>query len=488
MTASPPNDSPSSDSPPNDSPSSDRRPLRSAVVLGGSLAGLLAARALGEFADVVTVVERDVLPDGPERRRNLPQAQHVHLLWSGGARAIEELVPGVTGMLAEAGAHRLPLPTDMVALSPQGWFRRWDESHHMILCSRDLLDATVRARVLDDDRIKLVERAEALGLEGTAAAVTGVRVRGHDDAERTLPADLVVDATGRASRAPRWLTALGLPEPEERQVNSGLAYASRIFRAPENARHGFPVLNVQAAPREGRPGRAGVLLPIEDGRWLVTLSGTRGGEPTAEEADFERFAFEELRHPVIGEFIAGAEPLSGVAFTRTTANRRHYYERSRHWPDGFLVIGDALAAYNPIYGHGMSVAAQSAVALRDVIRRRGWGTPRLARALQKAVARPVNAAWDLATGQDVFYPGATRTGPTLRDRILASYVDRLLYTATGNGRVARRFTDVSSLERGAHILLAPSVLLAAAAGPLKPRLTGPPLTDEEWKAAGGGSH
>lgn len=464
------------------------RPLKSAVVLGGSLAGLLAARALVEFADVVTVVERDVLPDGPERRKNLPQSRHAHVLWSSGAKAMEELVPGVAALLAEAGAHRLPLTTDMVALSSQGWFRRWDESHHMILCSRDLLDATVRARVLDDDRIELVERAEALGLEGTATAVTGVRVRGHDDAERTLPAELVVDATGRASRAPEWLAALGLPKPDVRHVNSGLVYASRLFRAPENARHGFPVLNVQPDPRDGRPGRAGVLLPIEDGRWLVTLSGTRGGEPTAEEADFERFASEELRHPLIGEFIAGAEPLSGVAFTRTTANRRYYYERSRQWPEGFLVIGDALAAYNPVYGHGMSVAAQSAVALREVIHRRGWGTPRLARTLQKAVARPVNAAWDLATGQDVFFPGATQTGPTLRDRILAAYVDRLLYTATGNGRVARRFTDVSSLERGAHVLLAPGVLLAAVFGPLKPQLTGPPLTDEEWKAAGARSN
>ncbi|MEV7343858.1 FAD-dependent monooxygenase [Streptomyces sp. NPDC093544] len=461
--------------------------MRSAVVLGGSLAGMLAARALAEFADIVTVVERDVLPAGPERRKNLPQAQHVHLLWSGGALAMEELVPGITALLRDAGANRLPLTTDMVALSPRGWYRRWSESHHVILSSRDLLDATLRARVLDDERIKLVERTEVLGLEGTegleGTAVTGVRVRGHDGAQRTLPADLVVDATGRASRASEWLAALGLPAPEQRQVNSGLAYASRLYRAPEAARRGFPVLNVQAAPRGGGPGRSGVLVPIEEGRWLVTLTGTRGGEPTPDESDFERFATEELRHPVIGEFIAGAEPLSGVAFTRSTANRRYYYERSRSWPDGFTVIGDALAAYNPIYGHGMSVAAQSAVALRDTIRSRGWGTPGLARALQKAVARPVNAAWDLATGQDVFYPGATENGPTLRDRILAAYVDRLLLTATGNGRIARRFTDVSSLERGAHVLLAPSVLLAAVAGPLKPQLTGPPLTAEEWKAA-----
>lgn len=457
--------------------------VRSAVVLGGSLAGLLAARALVGFADRVTIVERDVLPDGPEPRRNLPQARHAHVLWSGGARAVEELVPGVGESLLDAGAHRLAVTTDLVALAPQGWFRRWPESHHVFLCGRDLLDATVRARILDDDRIELVEHTEVLGLEGTAEAVTGVRLRGADGSRRTLHADLVVDATGRASRAPHWLRELGLPEPAHRVVDSGLAYASRIYRAPEPARQGYPMVNVQADPRAGGPGRAGVLAPIEDGCWLVSLSGTRGGQPPTDGAEFTRFAREELRDPVIADLLAGAEPLTAVSITRTTSNRRHYYERMPAWPENFTVIGDALAAYNPIYGHGMSVAAQSAVVLRDVIGRQGWGTPGLSRRIQQAVSRPVAAAWDLATSQDIFYPGATEKGPTLRDRLLAAYVGRLMRTATGNGRIARRVTDVMSLERGAEALLTPSVLLAAAIGPLKPPLSGPPLRPEEWQAA-----
>ncbi len=458
-------------------------PVRSAVVLGGSLAGLLAARALVGFADRVTVVERDVLPDGPEPRRNLPQARHVHVLWSGGARAVEELVPGVGESLLDAGAHRLAVTTDMVALAPQGWFRRWPESHHVFLCGRDLLDATVRARVLDDDRIELVERAEVLGLQGTDAAVTGVRLRGTDGSRRTLHADLVVDATGRGSRAPHWLRELGLPEPPQRVVDSGLAYASRIYRAPEPAWHGYPMVTVQADPKADSPGRAGVLAPIEDGCWLVSLSGTRGSEPPTDGAEFTRFAREELRHPVIADLLAGAEPLTDISITRATSNRRYYYERMPAWPENFAVIGDALAAYNPIYGHGMSVAAQSALALRDVIQSQGWGAPGLSHRIQKAVARPVAAAWDLATSQDVFYPGATDKGPTLRDRLLAAYVSRLMRTATGNGRIARRVTDVTSLERGAEALLTPTVLLATAIGPLKRPLSGPPLRPEEWQAA-----
>ncbi|MEU4498128.1 FAD-dependent monooxygenase [Streptomyces sp. NPDC023998] len=456
------------------------RATRSAVVLGGSLAGVLAAHALSRYANV-TVVERDVLPQGPEARKGLPQARHVHLLWSGGADAIEELLPGTTDRLTAAGAHRLALPTHMVAYSPQGWFRRWDESHYMILCSRDLLDWTVREQVLGSDRITLMEGAEVLGLAGDPSTVTGARVRTAEGTEVTLTADLIVDATGRASHAPDWLQSLGVAPPAERAVNPGLVYASRVYRAPENTWDHFPAVLVQADPRVPGPGRAGGLVPIEGGRWLVTMSGTRGGEPTRDTADFEAFA-RGLRHPVVGELLGQAEPLTDIVVTRSTVNRRRYYEKSRHWPDGFIVIGDAVAAYNPIYGHGMSVAAQSAVSIRNMIRRQGWGTDGLARRIQKQVARPVSAAWHLATGQDVFYPGATQNGPTLTDRLKAAYVDRLIYTSTGNGRVARAVTDVVTLQKGAHVLANPRVLIAAAVGPLKPQLTRPPLTAEELKA------
>lgn len=445
---------------------------------------MLAARALADCADRVVVVERDVLPAGPESRKGLPQARHAHMLWSGGAQALERLLPGVTGLLRDAGARRSPVTTDVVALSSQGWFRRWPESHHVILAGRDLLDATIRAQVLADGRIEVLGGTEVLGLAGSSGTVTGVRVRERDGRERTIEAGLVVDATGRGSAAPRWLTELGLPAPQRREVDSGLAYASRLYLAPEQARDGFPVINVQPDPHAGGPGRAGFLLPIEHGRWIVTVNGTRGGEPSPANDDFLRFASEELRHPLIGDLLRQAQPLSDVAFTRATVNRRHFYERMPAWPENFIVLGDAVAAYNPIYGHGLSVAAQSALLLRKLTQRHGWGAPRLSRRVQKAVARPVGAAWDLAISQDVFYPGATEKGPTLRDRLVAAYVDRLMYTATGNGRIARRVTDVTSLERRAEVLMTPSVLLAAVVGPLKPSLTEPPLTADELKRAG----
>ncbi|MFF5703074.1 NAD(P)/FAD-dependent oxidoreductase [Streptomyces sp. NPDC012794] len=459
------------------------RARHTSVVAGGSLAGMLTAAALaGAGSGEVVVVERDALPDGPVSRKGLPQAHHAHLLWSGGAAAIDSLLPGTIGALRGDGAHRIALPTNMVGFSPEGWFRRWArESHYVLIASRDLLDWHVRRAVAALPNVTVTDRTEVLGLTGDARRVTGVRVRGTDAVERVLDADLVVDASGRASRTPRWLGELGVAGPAVRTVDPGLVYASRIFRAPADLGSTFPlVVNVQADPREAGPGRSATLVPIEGDRWLVTLSGTRGGEPSTDPEAFGAFA-RGLRHPIVSELIAGAEPLTDVVRTRTTVNRRHHYEKAA-LPSGFLVLGDAVAAYNPVYGHGMSVAAQSALALREAVARYGWADARLAARVQKAVAGPVAAAWALSTGNDVFYPGATESGPTAAERVAAAYVRRLMRTSTGNGRVARAVTDVMTLERPATRLFTPPVLLAALLGPRRAQLTGPPLGPAERAA------
>ncbi|MCZ9344956.1 pyridine nucleotide-disulfide oxidoreductase, partial [Streptomyces sp. TRM76130] len=154
----------------------------------------------------------------------------------------------------------------------------------------------------------------------------------------------------------------------------------------------------QANPAKA-PGQGGIILPVEGDRWVVTLCGTRGGEPTADSDSFVPFAL-GLGHPVIGELLKDADPLTDVAMNRSTANCRRFYERMRLWPDGFTVLGDAIAGYNPVYGHGLTVAAQCALAVRDVLRTRQLTAPGTARALQKAATRPVAGAWDLAVGQD----------------------------------------------------------------------------------------
>ncbi|MFJ4788600.1 FAD-dependent oxidoreductase [Streptomyces sp. NPDC088794] len=456
------------------------RPRR-AIVIGGGLTAMLAARVLSSHADVV-VIERDLLPDRPEHRKGLPQAHHVHVLWSGGAEAIGTLLPGALAELKAQGARRIPLTSGMVALSPKGWFRRWQESHYAIACHRDLLDWVVRGEVLgrSGKAITVMEQTTVLGLTGSADAVTGVDIRRADGKTDSLRADLVVDASGRGSQTPVWLNQLGAPGPASREVDCGLVYASRLYKAPAGLPESWPIINVQADPRGNRPGQAGVILPIEDERWLVTLSGTRGGEPTNNTDDFTDFAL-GLRHPIVGEMIKKASPIGPVQLTRMTGNRRRFYEKTA-LPDNLLVLGDALAAYNPTYGHGMSVAAQSAVTLQEMIHRYGWAAPGLTKRVQKAVAQHVAIAWTFAAGTDVFYENATEHGPNLSERIAARFVDRLTYTATGSGRIARDLTDVMTLQAGPERLFRPTTLIAAARGPLKPQLTAPPLSIEEQRA------
>ncbi|MFC9931865.1 NAD(P)/FAD-dependent oxidoreductase [Streptomyces sp. NPDC127190] len=464
-------------------PGSPTRPRR-AIVIGGGLTAMLTASVLSEMTDVL-VIERDVLPDRPAPRTGLPQAAHTHILWSGGAEAMESLLPGTLKELDEAGAHRIPLTTGMVAYSPKGWFRRWAESHYAITCSRDLLDWVVRRRVLSKagNSITVMERTAVIGLTGDATAVTGVTTRHEDTGEHdTLLADLVVDASGRASRIPHWLRTLGTQPPAVREVDSGLVYASRVYQAPDGLPANWPIINVQADPPGHGPGRSGVITPLEGGRWLVTLTGTRGGQPTKDPDEFEDFA-QRLRHPIVGHLISRATPLSTISVTHMTANRRHFYEKTS-LPDNLLVMGDAVASYNPTYGHGMTVTAQAAVILRDTVRQHGWGSLGLTRRVQQAIARPVATAWAFATGTDVFYAGATKTGPTAGERLAAAFVNRLIYTATGSGPVARAVTDVMTLRDGPERLARPDVLIRALIGPVKPPLEEPPLTPEERKAVG----
>lgn len=466
--------------PPNTSPGAA---APRAVVIGGGMAGMLAAAALSPYADV-TVVERDGLPDGPEPRKGLPQARHVHVIWSGGARAMEKLLPGVTDAWLAAGARRIPLPTGLVSMQPRGWFRRWPEMQFMIACSRDLLDWVVRERVTGHERVTVLQRTELLRLEGDASRVTGVRVRTADGEERTLEADLVVDAAGRGSRASASLEALGVPEAPLEEVDSGLAYSSRIFRAPAGTEE-FPLVNVQSDATVPVPGRTTTIEPIEGGRWLVTLSGTRGGEPPASASEFERFARESVRHPVVGELIAHAEPLSDPVVTRSTVNRRRFYEKVKGWPEGFMALGDSVATYNPVYGHGLSVAAQGALALGELVAEHGPAAPGLARRAQRAVARPVATAWELATSTDIHYPDAIGKTPGLANRLLGAYVNRLMLTATGRPLVARAFFDVITLSKPVSELLRPAVAIAVLRGPRRPLLTAPPLTPQEWQAVTG---
>ncbi|MFD4370960.1 NAD(P)/FAD-dependent oxidoreductase [Streptomyces sp. NPDC058486] len=456
-----------------------RRGARHAVVIGGSLAGLLAARALAEHAERVTVVERDRVPEGPDARPGVPQGRHLHVLVRGGQRALDELLPGFMDELRELGAPQVGMPTDMVQWQSGQWFTRLPASEHFYSGPRPQLEWLVRRRVLADPRIELIEGTETLGLTGTAARVTGVRLRerGADGARepRTLSADLVVDASGRSTKAADWLAAIGAEAPHEETLDTGLAYASRVYKATD-AVPDTDALGYYIVPGPRQP-YGGVIVPLGDGHHMVTFSGLRGDEPPTEPGAFEEFA-ERMPHPVLGEWLAAAEPVTPVHGFRQTANIRRRYDRPGRRPAGFLATGDALCSFNPIYGQGMATAALAAVALRRALAdtRRVPTTRRVQRALLDASRQ----AWDISSGADKQMPGARGDAarPKALDPVTGWYLARVQERAAGDPVVGEPYRAVLTLTAPLTSLFAPSMVRAALFSPVPRTPAGPPLRQD----------
>jgi 2-polyprenyl-6-methoxyphenol hydroxylase-like FAD-dependent oxidoreductase len=444
------------------------------------MAGLATAQALSRHFERVTVVERDALPDNPENRAGVPQGQHLHALLSGGAEALETLLPGFAAGLLEAGAIPVQFPTDMLWLNPMGWVRRFESPHRLLSASRPLIEWQTRRMVGRTRGIRLLDRHNVVDLRLSAdrRRVTGVCVAStsSDPDDRItvepLDADLVVDATGRRSRAPDWLERLGFHRPTETKIDAHLSYATRIYRRPAHDA-GWSAIYLQAQPRES--SRMGILFPIEGDRWIVTLQGAAGDRPPTTHDGFAAFAA-TLRSPVLAEAIRRADPLTEPIGWSNTANLRRHYDRIR-MPDRFLAVGDSACAFNPVYGQGMSVAAKTAVAL-DVrltahLRKRrtldGFTTR-----MQKVVAEVGDAPWMIATGDDLRFPDTTGPTPSPLIRLQHRYLDRVIAASTVDGTVMAAMLQVFLLLSPPTVLFRQSVVGRALRRGGAPNLEPPP--------------
>jgi 2-polyprenyl-6-methoxyphenol hydroxylase-like FAD-dependent oxidoreductase len=419
------------------------------------MAGLLAARALADHFEQVTLLERDAFPPLGDGRRGVPQDRQLHGLMVRGREVVEDLFPGLTGELVALGA---PLSD---ARARGRWFVRGGYHHRQrvgsgqetLMVSRPLLEGMVRARALALPNVRAIERCDALGLAATAdgSRVTGVRVlrRQAGSAEEVAPADLVIDASGRGSRAPAWLASLGYAPPAEEQVRVGLAYTSRFYRRAEGDLGGDHFAAVFAEP-DAR--RAGVAIAQEGERWHVTLVGRLGEQPPTDERGFLAFA-RSLAAPDIYELITDAEPLTDPVPMRFPGSQRRRYERLARFPDGFLVTGDALCSFNPVYAQGMTVAALEALALGECL---AAGPDELARRFFRRAGAAVDVAWRVSVGGDLRFPEVEgeRT-PMLR--FINWYLGKLHVAAHADPVVAVAFQKVVNMLAPPPSVLHPRV-------------------------------
>jgi 2-polyprenyl-6-methoxyphenol hydroxylase-like FAD-dependent oxidoreductase len=431
-----------------------------AAVLGASMAGLLAARALSDFFETVTVVERDVLPDSPANRRGVPQGRHAHALLTRGAQVLEELFPGLLDELVLAGAPYFD-GRDLSKLHYNlGGHRAVSTGSAQDLTAyvstRPFLEYHVRRRVRAVGNVTLLDDHDVVELRSTPdrGRITGVRtVNRRSGDESTLAADLVVDATGRGARTPAWLESLGYPRPVEEHVVVHLTYASQALRIPPGALHEMASA-IGVVP--GRPTGM-FLLGCENDTWLFTAMGMARREPPCERTAMYEFA-EDFTPAHVLAALRAAEPLGEVARHRVPSSQWRRYDKMRRFPDGLLVSGDAICSFNPIYGQGMTVAALEALALRDCLSR---GADDLSRRFFKAAARPIRQAWQLAAGGDLALPEIGGAQP-LATRLFNGYVDRVLTAAEFDAAAFNQFLRVTGLVDPATRLLRPAMMWRAA--------------------------
>jgi 2-polyprenyl-6-methoxyphenol hydroxylase-like FAD-dependent oxidoreductase len=445
--------------------------MQRAVVIGGSIAGLCAARVLADWFDVVTLIDRDSYPAGTLERAGVPQSRHVHALLAGGRRELERLFPGFDDRMLAAGAHEVDFSSDFAVLRGDGWVPREQSGITTLFASRTLLEATVRDLFRRVPRVALVERTEVTGLvvdDDDRRRVRGVRVRRRDGGtEELFHADLVVDASGRTSKSTEWLRALGLEPPTETVVDAFAGYATRWYRAPDPARwpREWWWKGIWIDPKEPEHMSAGVLFPVEEGRWIVTIAGISRNYPPADEDGFA-LALARLRSPLIARAIALAEPISPVYSNRAMANRFRHYERWAERLDGFIATGDSACAFNPVYGQGMTTAALSAGILADALDRVGPTSAALPREFFRAQARFLQGPWDLATGADFHFPATQGTRPPLLN-LFGRYTDALFAAAGDDAAIRRVLIEVFNMLEPPARLFAPAMVGRVALGSLR---------------------
>lgn len=449
--------------------------LGSVVVMGGSLAGLLAARAVASHAEEVVIVERDVLPDEAQPRRGVPQGRHIHALHARGLTVMESMLPGLGDDLVASGAEKGDVGVD-VHWYVDGLRRPLVPTRTTgISCSRPLLEHHVRRKVLAWPNVS-VRRANVTGISHSAGRVDGVVVAdrpdtgsdggpGEDGAVDRLAADLVVDATGRSTRLPTWLADLGYGTVPERQIRMDIGYGSRYFRREPGQRLDDAIVALSLSSPKSTRARGGLVAAIEGDRWLMMVGGYHHDRPTADPEDFTARALDDPA-VVFGKLVQRAEPASEVMTYRYPASLRRDYSKLGRFPAGLVPVGDAVASFNPVYGQGMTCAALYAEQLGAWLAERPNLDEPASDYLRRA-EKVANSPWDVAAAED--FRLAHVEGDRPRGLAVAQRVGALFAEATRrDAQLHATFLEVISMQAEPTSMMRPGNVVRALRAARRP--------------------
>jgi 2-polyprenyl-6-methoxyphenol hydroxylase-like FAD-dependent oxidoreductase len=416
-----------------------------AIVIGASVAGMCAARVLSDHYDKVTVFERDDLPAGPANRPAVPQGRHVHLLMARGAAEFEGLFPGLLDDMVAAGVPKLANRPDCIHFGAAGHVLGTNTTlkreFTAYVPSRPHLEWQLRSRTLAIPNVELVGASVAEPVfEPAQERVTGVLLDVNDDASE-LPADLVVDATGRGTRLPVWLEQWGYQRPTEHTVDVGIDYATHQVHIADGLIKEKVV--VAGASREHPVGLG--MLCYEDGNWGLTTFGTGKVTPPQNFAEMCTLA-DELLPPHLSAALRGGTPLGDVAFHKYPMSRWRRYDEMKRFPAGIIPFGDAVVSFNPTYGQGMTMTSLQARNLRAVL---DSGVPDIAGELSRATKKTTWPVWTMNAIGDLALHNATADDVPWWYLKVGNLFDQFLGAAETEAELAewflRRFSLLDSL-------------------------------------------
>lgn len=430
-----------------------------AIVIGASIGGLLAARALTDYYDEVVIVEKDPATPTHDARKGVPQGDHIHLLWSGGLDIIESWFPGVTHDLLERGATAIDNGSEMRWYHHGVWKVRQPSNLTILSQSRPLLESTLleRLQAVDGVGICYGKRVRGLLVDDDRQRVTGIELESTDGSSEELQARLVVDASGRGGACLNSLEAHGFGRPEEERIGVNIGYATQVFEQPRSPERDWKNMAIYA--RAPDTYRLGVIFPIEGSRWIVTLAGLRGHYLQDNDNDaFLEYA-RGLDQPDLAEALENAVPAGPVRFIRYREQLRRHFGSMQQFPTGYLPFGDMICSLNPMYGQGITVCARESQVLSDCLQGTDPAAPDRAfsRAYFRGIAATVSSAWLLGEANDFLYSETTGKRPPLIG-VLGWYVTRVLALSGSSPLVMKRFLEVVHFKKPITALLTPGVI------------------------------
>ena len=423
-----------------------------AIVLGGSIAGLLTAHVLSRHFEKVIMIEKDNFTDISKIRKGTPQANHVHLLLVKGREILQGFFPELEDELVKNGANKIDFLNESRYRLPSGWAPKFESEIITFTCTRTLLENTIRHQILKNSKIKIKKNTQVTSfiLEGSNKISLGTKDN------QTIRGDLIVDCTGRNTKTPAWLDEIGFLRPKETRIDSFVGYATRRYIPSKNDKRTWKMLAILNKPVTNP--RTGLIYPIEGGKWLVGLYGIgKNNHPPTDEKGFLEFT-QNLESMELYDALRDATPDSEIYGYKIQGSRKFHYDEMSKWPENFIVIGDAVSVFNPFYGQGITSAALSAQTLENLLKNnkmeKGFTTK-----FQKTLAKTVSLPWVLGTSEDLRWPTTLGKKPNTVTRIVQNHAQKILLLAPKSRLATKSFLQMMHMIKSPMIIFHPILLL-----------------------------